>query len=333
MKGSPEISVIVPVYNVEPYLRECVDSILAQSFADFELILVDDGSPDNCGKICDEYAEKDARVQVIHQENGGLSAARNAGIDLAFSNSDSKWLTFIDSDDMVSKEYLKSMLNVAKDNEAEVAVCNLLRFDASATPNEDTEEKRVAMLSGREACFRLYDDDGVVFTIACGKLYLKELFSGIRYPKGVQHEDEATTYRVLYAADRVVELKAQYYYYRVNPSSIMNAHFSLKRFDGLRALKERKVFFEYMGDKELAEKTAIACDSLHAKLMICAKEAGVYNQVPEADKISIRKALRILRKNCTDSNYTYYLVKVHPMWLRPHAYIRKLKKMLHIPCN
>lgn len=94
-----EITVVVPVYKVEQYLHRCIDSILVQTYRDFELILIDDGSPDSCGMICDEYAKSDSRIHVIHQENGGLSAARNAGIDWAFANSDSQWLTFIDSDD------------------------------------------------------------------------------------------------------------------------------------------------------------------------------------------------------------------------------------------
>ena len=104
----PQISVIVPVYKVEAYLARCVDSVLAQTFSDFDLILVDDGSPDNSGAICDEYAEKDPRIVVIHQKNGGLSAARNAGIEWAFAHSNSQWLNFIDSDDWVHPEYLDS---------------------------------------------------------------------------------------------------------------------------------------------------------------------------------------------------------------------------------
>ena len=103
----PKISVIVPIYNVEKYLRRCVDSILNQTFSDFELILVDDGSPDNCGKICDEYAVKDRRIVVIHQKNGGLSTARNAGIDWAFVNSNSQYLSFIDRDDWVHPDFLE----------------------------------------------------------------------------------------------------------------------------------------------------------------------------------------------------------------------------------
>ena len=116
----PTISVIVPVYKVEKYIHRCVDSILSQTFTDFELILVDDGSPDNCGKICDEYAEKDIRIHVIHQENGGLSAARNAGIDWVFANSDSEWITFIDSDDWVHPEYLERLLCLVLDRKSVV---------------------------------------------------------------------------------------------------------------------------------------------------------------------------------------------------------------------
>ena len=119
----PLISVIVPVYKVEPYLSRCIDSILAQTFTDFELILINDGSPDNCGKICDEYAQKDNRIHVIHKENGGLSSARNAGIDWAFANSNSQWLTFIDSDDWIHHEYLELLLSGATSTNTDICVC------------------------------------------------------------------------------------------------------------------------------------------------------------------------------------------------------------------
>ena len=329
----PLISVIVPVYKVEPYLRQCVDSILAQTFTGFELILVDDGSPDNCGAICDEYAERDSRIHVIHQENGGLSAARNAGIDWAFENSDSKWLTFIDSDDAVSSDFFSCTLTTAEENNAEIVVCDFIRFSSEIPAVTAEIDQPVFLLSGREACFRLYDDDGVKFTIACGKLYRKDLFRDIRYPAGMQHEDEATTYRALYLAEHVAELKSQLYFYRENPQSIMNVKFSTKRFDALKAMRERELFFCGMNDDELARQTAIATDNLQATLILRAKAAGVYNQLPKEKKISARKALAVLRKNCTDDKYTYYLAMVHPNWLRPHAYLRKVKKILHIPCN
>ncbi|MGN1419507.1 MAG: glycosyltransferase family 2 protein [Acutalibacteraceae bacterium] len=120
----PEISIIVPVYKVEQYLNSCIDSILAQSFTDFELILVDDGSPDNCGKICDEYAEKDSRVKVIHKENAGVSAARNSGIDL----SSGKYIMFCDSDDYVDSNWCRSLYDAIENNDVELSVCGFRRF-------------------------------------------------------------------------------------------------------------------------------------------------------------------------------------------------------------
>lgn len=119
----PEISVIVPVYKVEPYLRRCVDSILSQTFTDFEVILVDDGSPDDCPAICDEYAGKDERVRVIHQENGGLSAARNAGLDWVFANSDSRWISFVDSDDCVHPKFLEYLHRAGVENNVQISIC------------------------------------------------------------------------------------------------------------------------------------------------------------------------------------------------------------------
>ena len=126
-----QISVIVPVYKVEAYLPACIDSILAQTFTDFELILIDDGSPDHCGTICDEYAKKDVRIHVIHQENGGLSAARNAGIDWVFKNSDSQWITFVDSDDMIISGMLERLRSVILITKADVCTCLHQRFDDS----------------------------------------------------------------------------------------------------------------------------------------------------------------------------------------------------------
>ena len=117
------ISIIVPVYNVEKYIYRCVDSILSQSFTDFELILVDDGSPDDCGKICDDYAKKDNRISVIHKENGGLSSARNAGLDWVFANSKSEYVTFIDSDDWVDTDYLRALLDGIKNTASSVSAC------------------------------------------------------------------------------------------------------------------------------------------------------------------------------------------------------------------
>ena len=223
----PTISVIVPVYKVEPYLRRCIDSILGQTFPDFELILVDDGSPDNCPAICDEYAEIDNRIHVIHQENGGLSAARNAGLDWTFANSDSQWLSFIDSDDWVHPEYLERLLNVAKEQNADLTFCTLTAFSEDqdgykeiefwGTP-DCIEKTGVEIL--REATQVRNGNLSGHHVIVCNKLYNKKIFSDIRYPCGQVHEDEAIAHRVLGTCKRVVGIAESLYYYRQHPNSI-----------------------------------------------------------------------------------------------------------------
>ena len=139
----PKISVIVPVYKVEKYLNRCVDSILAQTLSDFELILVDDGSPDNCGIICDDYQSKDNRVVVIHKENGGLSDARNKGIERALTNGESEWITFIDSDDYVNERYLELLFSAAINNQVDLSCCGLKKFNGDSAVGEFDGEYNV----------------------------------------------------------------------------------------------------------------------------------------------------------------------------------------------
>lgn len=244
----PTISVIVPVYNVEPYIRRCIDSILAQTFTDFELILVDDGSPDNCGKICDEYAQNDNRIHVIHQENGGLSAARNAGIDFAFENSDSRWLNFIDSDDWVHPEYLERLYQATVEHDVAVSVCGYVETDGDEPDiaEADTESQ---MWTPED----FYVEHHVNATVACGKLYRKECFETIRYPVGKIHEDEYVTYRILFEKEKLVFIIAPLYAYFVNPKGITNSEWTPKRLDSLDAIEEQILFFAKSGFSELRD--------------------------------------------------------------------------------
>lgn len=238
----PQISVIVPVYQVENYLNRCVDSILKQSFSDFELILVDDGSPDRCGAICDEYAKKDSRIVVIHQENGGLSAARNAGIDWSFANSDSQWLTFIDSDDWVHPEYLERLLNAAVDCDVSVSVCGYIST-AGEEPIIDADELKSVKWEPE----RFYVEHSVNATIAWGKLYRKECFEILRYPVGKLHEDEFTTYQTLFSQEQLAIIRAPLYYYFYNQTGIMNSAWSPKRLAAYDAMEKQIAFFSEHG--------------------------------------------------------------------------------------
>ena len=257
----PTISVIVPVYKVEPYLRRCVDSILDQTYSDFELILVDDGSPDNCGAICDEYAQKDSRVVVIHQENGGLSAARNAGIDWAFANSDSRWLSFIDSDDWIHPQYLERLLDAAEKKDLPVSVTSFQRVSSETDVTiQDLMTANPEIWETEE----LFCKKNVEATIACAKLYRKELFRDLRYPVGRIHEDEFLTYQILFQTKQVVFLPEPMYWYFQNENGIMHAKWTAKRLDNIDAHREQIRFFRKNG-----YTSALQVKSRHFALLIC----------------------------------------------------------------
>lgn len=238
------ISVIIPVYKVEKYLCRCVDSVLEQTYTNMEIILVDDGSPDNCPVMCDEYARQDSRVKVIHQENAGLSGARNAGIDMA----QGQWLAFVDSDDYLAADFLERLYQACVDTGSSLSVCRWEYVRGETIPEHGTGETRV--YTGREMLANLYVPDGAYFVVAWNKLYRKELFEDIRYPLGRIHEDEATTYRIYDKVRKAAYVDRSLYGYFVTPVSITRG-FNPKRMDWVTAVAERLDFFEQKGYTEL----------------------------------------------------------------------------------
>ena len=241
----PSVSIIVPVYKTLPYLHRCVDSILSQSYSDFEIILVDDGSPDSCGAICDEYAKRDRRIHVIHQRNQGLSAARNTGITWAFENSDSEWLSFVDSDDFIHPDMIAVLLDAATLHETEISVCAY----------EETSGDYIKGEQGAASVWNAGDfflHHNVNATIACGKLYRKSCFSAIRYPVGKVHEDEYITYKIMFKANRIAVSTAKLYGYFINPEGITKSSWNPRRMDAFDALEEQVSFYASNGYDELA---------------------------------------------------------------------------------
>lgn len=238
----PQISVIVPVFKVEPYLHRCVDSILGQTFTDFELILVDDGSPDNCPAICDEYAQKDSRVIVIHQGNGGLSAARNTGIDWTFANSDSQWLTFIDSDDWVHECYLQIMMNAAIQNSVPIVACNFL-----ATNDLNGTVKKIEGITACVDTEWAYSEKYGMCMTACCKLYSKELFANLRFPVGKLHEDAFITHLLLFSVSRIALCDDMLYNYFTNVESITRSPWTPRRLDEIDAHAMRLDYLQKKG--------------------------------------------------------------------------------------
>lgn len=216
MEQTPLISVIVPVYNVAAYLSRCVESIRAQSYENLEILLVDDGSNDDSGRICEEYAEKDARIRVIHKENGGLSSARNAGLDV----SSGQYIGFVDSDDWIELEMYAEMLLLMKKQEAQLVCAG--RYDVDGGTGEKTVglcPQRLECVSGEELAGRIFLWDHCDSS-ACDKLYRRELFDGIRYPEGKTCEDVPVTYRLALKARCAVLCDRPFYNYYHRSGSI-----------------------------------------------------------------------------------------------------------------
>ncbi|MGM9584895.1 MAG: glycosyltransferase family 2 protein [Faecousia sp.] len=241
-----QISVIVAVYKMPEYLPRCIEGILNQTFRDLELILVDDGSPDHCGEICDAYAAKDFRVHVIHKKNEGVCVARNTGLDWVYANSDSRWIFFHDNDDWIHPETLERLLSAAQTLHAEISICGY-----QETTGADPEIPEGAFTPESWTPKAFYLQHHVNATVCWGKLYSRRIFDGKRYPPGKYIEDEFLTYRLLFACERLAVIPAPLYAYFVNPAGISKKAWVPKRLDAWEAFEQQLVFFRELGDEEL----------------------------------------------------------------------------------
>ena len=274
-----KICVIVPVYNVEAYIRRCIDSVLAQTFTDFELILIDDGSPDRCGEICDEYSAADSRVTVIHQENQGLSAARNAGIEHAMV-SDCEWLTFIDSDDYVADKYLEALLFASQDYGISIGARALTKGEDLPLITNYT----VSLRTPSELCLSLKGN----FTIVTAKLYRKDLFSEIRFPVGKIHEDAFITHKILFQFDIIPFVpELIYVLFTDNPTSITHKPWTPARLDELEAYADQIDFFVDRGLLDIAEMRFNFCIDVY--------RLG-QKHIEQAENIKWKDKLKLQRK-------------------------------------
>lgn len=229
------ISVIVPVYKVEDYLDQCVQSIVSQTYADLEIILVDDGSPDDCPAMCDAWAERESRIKVIHKKNGGLSDARNAGMAIARG----EYLAFVDSDDWIESDILRLSLQCSKENNADIVAFGVdwIYSDHKENPHP----LHAAVYYGTDNIVRTYFQSCMVRTTVWNKLYKSSILNDIRFPEGRLHEDEFFTYRVLAKANVAAVIDTIGYHYRQRSDSIMGTY-NLRHLDALEAMKEKAEF-------------------------------------------------------------------------------------------
>lgn len=318
------ISVIVPVYKVEPYIHRCVDSILAQTFQDFELILVDDGSPDSCDSICDSYAVKDHRIHVIHQKNGGLSAARNTGIDWVFENSDSQWLTFVDSDDWIHEKYLESLLEAARQNDCQMSACYAYRTGGADFPEEMLDVKQCVSAND----YYCGEVSGNVGSTAWGKLYARELFETLRYPVGKLHEDEFTTYKAVYQSGKVAVVPAHMYAYYQNPAGIIRSKWNPRRMDGIQAVEEQFVFAKKNHNARLWDYTFDIYTWFLLEHLSQIRELTVVDDDVRQCRKELQKRLRsVLHKGNNKGKYPF---SVENAWVYEEAYpVAPLWRIMH----
>lgn len=240
---SPLISIIVPVYKVENYIHTCVDSVIRQSFTNWELLLVDDGSPDNCPAICDDYAQKDTRIKVIHKINGGVATARNLGLDLA----QGEYISFLDGDDFWHLEYLQILLNLCKMQNADIAQCNYTRGTAKYFPITRITDD-----------YKVFDNYSIFLKgnakiVVCFKLYKKHLFDKIRITEKVLFEDDFTTWKWYFKARKIVVTSARLYYYTENNTSTMSMYVKHPSLEFINAYEERIEFFKEKGEKSMED--------------------------------------------------------------------------------
>ncbi len=235
----PDISVIVPIHNTEKYLKRCLDSVLAQTYQDYELILVDNGSTDASPLLCDRYAESDDRIAVIHQKDRGPGGSKNAGLD-AVTDSDSQWVIFVDSDDWVSPFYLEWLRNAALRTDTKVSVCEYDEVYSEAEAGKPGVSDAVLM-----SAESLYCERNITSVTPWGKLYAKELWRNFRFPEGKMNEDEFVIYKVLFAAGKLAYLSSPLYYFYANPESLTRRKWTPARLAGLEAKKEQ---MQYMKD-------------------------------------------------------------------------------------
>ena len=264
---SERISVIVPIYNVERYLEKCIDSILAQTWRELEVILCDDGSTDGCGAICDRYAAQDDRVRVIHKANGGLSDARNAGLEIASG----RWYSFIDSDDFITPDTIERMYFATLSTGSQIAVCNMIRiYDDGGTEEFYGPVSELSILAG-EKRFETLKQPSV-----CNKLFRADLFDGVRFPKGKFYEDTFVYHILAHRAENIVLTGHDGYFYLSRRESILGQpKYTDRYFDMVEAVYHRTV---YLLEHDVPHYAQEACLSLYAVT------ANGEKLVPKTDK-------------------------------------------------
>jgi len=250
----PKVSIIALVYNLEEYTPLCIESVLDQSFKDFELILVNDGSTDSSGRICDEYAEKDSRIKVVHKSNAGIAAARNTGIE----HSTGEYIAFIDCDDYFHERMIEILYSHIISTRADIAMCDFFptKEGKDAQRKNTFTDYSVSTFTNEQVLQGLYEK-GHTYVVPWNKLYRKKIFTNVKYPSGYLYDDEFTAHKVLFQADKTVYIHVPLYFYVIRKGSTTHSSMTEKKFDKVLALHDRVEFFRVRNLRELEEKALL----------------------------------------------------------------------------
>lgn len=307
-----KISVVIPVYNTETFLIRCIESFFEQTYKEFEIILVDDGSTDSSGAICDECAEKDSRIHVIHQQNIGAAGARNAGIDWVISNNKSEWITFIDSDDYVHCRYLEYLIKAALDNNVNISVCY---FQREPFKKIDVFDYKCTLISSKE----FFEKNMITGTVCFAKLYKVSCLLNDRFPHK-QYEDEYFTWKLLFRNEEIALVDAPLYVYYTNENSVMRKipdEKKLLNFDSTDAFVEQALWFKNKDYDYLSSRS-----DRNAVLSIVAKnrfaeQSYYYKKLNGILIRKLRKTIRFLKSE------KLYMPIEENLWVYKIAYPTK----------
>lgn len=320
----PLISVIVPIYKVEKYFECCVKSILNQTYKNLEIILVDDGSPDSCPALCDKYAETDDRIKVIHKSNGGLSDARNVGIEASVGS----YITFVDSDDFLLEDMIETLFFLSNEYNADFVMCDKIycgendTIDCIFPPNAP---ENIKVFEGHEK-MEAYLKTNQIETTAWKKLYKRYLLDNLRFPKGKLHEDAFTTYKLVDMASKIVVTNKVGYVYRYNPQSIMHSGFSLNRLDSIKAKQEQLEFIE----ENYPELKKYACAEVIYACNICLREMSKKDFFEKDIERSLQHLYRKYYKQYISVNNVSIKGKIVALAASINTYIAR--KILKLAC-
>ena len=305
-----KISVVIPVYNVEGYLCRCLDSVLSQTFKDFELILVDDGSMDNCGLICDEYANNDERITVLHQENQGQAKARNVALDWIFANSKCEYITFIDSDDWVHPQYLELLYKANELFGTSISQCLHIETDGAVEKKPITDEQ-IIVITAEKQYIEWYS------AYMWGKLYSKSVWKNVRFSEGHLYEDVEIWYKILFSQEKISLVKKPLYYYFINMNGTVRSDWTPAKLTQVEAWDAQINFFSEYGNQRLLD-----CASEHMFQILRSQQIKI-QESKEVSQQEKKKYTSILRQKLRLAILRFWRTpyyRKNKMWIIEGAY-------------